>query len=365
MVSKRSWFPFGRGDAPSPADDNAAAVAVKRHFDERARQQGYTLGQSQREAIDRLAARASLLLEPGARFDGRRSLYLHGKVGRGKSWLLDRFFEAIQAPGKRRLHFHGFFADLHAGMFQRREKDDALERTLDALLSDCQLLCFDEFHVHDIGDAMLIRRLFSALFARNVLLVVTSNYAPAQLLPNPLYHERFLPVIRLIEAQMEVLEVGGEQDYRRLPGSGTTQRFVTGSYRVKASLEEREAFGVVTGQGSLLQVGNRQLSARSWRERRVTFTFSELCEAPTAVMDYLSLCERFDEWVVADLPLLAECSIAVQQRFINLVDVLYDRDKHLTLLSDYPLEQALAASAIDLMRSQSRLSQLRQVEGRA
>ena len=363
MVSKRTWFSFGSGNASSTAGNSAAVEAVRHHFNERAAQQGYTLGPSQREAIDRLAVRASLLLEPEACFDGRRSLYLHGKVGRGKSWLLDRFFEAIPLPGKRRLHFHGFFADLHAGMFRYQGKDDALERTLDGLLSDCQLLCFDEFHVHDIGDAMLIRRLFSALFARKVLLVVTSNYAPAQLLPHPLYHERFLPVIRLIEAQMEVLEVGGEQDYRRLPGSGTAQRFVTGSYRVNASPDQRRALGVTPGEGILLKVGNRQLSACSSRERRVTFTFSELCEAPTAVMDYLLLCERFDEWVIADLPLLAECSIAVQQRFINLVDVLYDQDKRLTLLSEHPLEQALAASAVDLMRSQSRLSQLRQAEG--
>lgn len=364
MASKRSWFSFGGGNAHSPAPNSAAAEAVRHYFDERAAQQGYTLGQSQRQVIDRLAARVSLLVEPQARFNGRHSLYLHGKVGRGKSWLLDRFFEAVPLAGKRRLHFHGFFADLHAGMFRHRGKDDALERTLDELLSDCQLLCFDEFHVHDIGDAMLIRRLFSALFARDVLLVVTSNYAPAQLLPNPLYHERFLPVIRLIEAQMEVLEVGGDQDYRRLPGSGTAQRFVTGSYRVNVSAQERRELGVVPGEGVSLQVGNRQLAARSWHERRVSFTFAELCEAPTAVMDYLLLCERFDEWVVADLPLLAECSIAVQQRFINLVDVLYDRDKRLILLSEHPLEQALAAAAVDLMRSQSRLSQLRQIEGR-
>ncbi|WP_263262329.1 cell division protein ZapE [Pseudomonas entomophila] len=340
------------------------ALDVKAFFSARAERQGYTLGDSQVRVIDRLAVRAPLLNDPRSRLEGPPSLYLYGKVGRGKSWLLDGFYEAVELKGKRRLHFHGFFNDLHAGMFRHQGQEDALERTLDELLSGCRLLCFDEFHVHDIGDAMLIRRLFAALFARGVLLIVTSNYSPEGLLPNPLYHERFLPVIRLIEAEMEVLEVGGEQDYRAQPGSGSLQRFVTGAYVVNPTEQHYRALGLSEhALAILLQVGNRPLQARMSEGGRVAFSFAQLCEAPTAVMDYLTLCERYDEWVITDLPLLAGCSIAVQQRFINLVDVLYDRDKRLTVLSQYPLAEALAATAIDLMRSQSRLGQLRQPGG--
>jgi cell division protein ZapE len=340
-------------------------LALKAFFGARAQRQGYTLGTNQVAVIERLAARATLMADPQARFAGPRSLYLFGKVGRGKSWLLDGFYEAAPIEGKRRLHFHGFFNDLHAGMFRYQGHADALERTLDDLLSGCRLLCFDEFHVHDIGDAMLIRRLFAALFSRGVLLAVTSNYPPEGLLPNPLYHERFLPVIRLIEAEMEVLEVGGEQDYRSQPGSGSAQRFVTGAYLINPSAEQCQALGLGSiGLGHnpaiTLQVGNRRLLARLSEGRTVAFDFADLCEAATAVMDYLMLCEQYDHWILTNLPLLAECSIAVQQRFINLVDVLYDRDKQLTVLSQYPLTEALAASAIDLMRSQSRLGQLRQ-----
>lgn len=359
LPSKRSWFSFGSPPASPPVDTSAAALAIKTFFSARAQRQGYTLGESQLRVIERLAARATALADSQAPLTGPRSLYLYGKVGRGKSWLLDGFHEAVDAPGKRRLHFHGFFNDLHAGMFRHNGQEDALERTLDELLSGCRLLCFDEFHVHDIGDAMLIRRLFAALFARGVLLVVTSNYAPEGLLPNPLYHERFLPVIRLIEAEMEVLEVGGEQDYRSQPGSGSQQRFVTGAYVLDPSAEQLAALGLDQNAAEVtLEVGKRQLQAQLSEGRRVAFTFAQLCEAPTAVMDYLALCERYDQWVLSGLPRLAECSIAVQQRFINLVDVLYDRDKQLTVTSQYPLAEALEASAIDLMRSQSRLGQL-------
>ncbi|MBA1290462.1 cell division protein ZapE [Pseudomonas japonica] len=359
LPSKRSWFSFGSAPATPPVDNSAPALAIKAFFQARAERQGYTLGESQLRVIERLAARASVLADPQARFSGPRSLYLYGKVGRGKSWLLDGFHEAVEVLGKRRLHFHGFFNDLHAGMFRHKDNEDALERTLDDLLSGCRVLCFDEFHVHNIGDAMLIRRLFAALFARGVLLVVTSNYAPEGLLPNPLYHERFLPVIRLIAAEMEVLEVGGEQDYRSQPGSGNQQRFVTGAYLLKPDAAQLRGLGLENTPAALtLQVGNRQLRARLSEGRRVAFTFTDLCEAPTAVMDYLELCERYDDWVLIDLPCLAECSIAVQQRFINLVDVLYDRDKQLTVTSQFPLTEALEASAIDLMRSQSRLGQL-------
>lgn len=136
-----------------------------------------------------------------------RSLYLHGAVGRGKSWLLDGFFQALPMAEKQRVHFHDFFAHLHRGMFTHRQQRDALGVTLDELLDGCRVLCFDEFHVHDIGDAMLISRLFKALFRRGVWVLVTSNYPPAGLLPNPLYHQRFKPVIELISARMDVMEV--------------------------------------------------------------------------------------------------------------------------------------------------------------
>jgi cell division protein ZapE len=358
---KKPWFKWPR-PAPAAAAQPlpAAGQQLLEHFHGKARDLGYTLSQGQEQVIARMAERVEPLLADVA---APRSLYLYGSVGRGKSWLLDGFFQGVPLTHKRRVHFHDFFTRLHRGMFAHRETADALETTLDELLADCRLLCFDEFHVHDIGDAMLITRLFKALFERGVFLLVTSNYAPEGLLPNPLYHERFLPVIRLIHARMEVLEVGGQQDYRSVPESGANQQFTQGRYVYPGDLRQRAALQLPVNPAPFaLAVGTRQLRARMNHERSIGFDFSDLCEQPTAVMDYLELCRRFDQWTIDNLPLLDDCPIAVQQRFINLVDVLYDQDKQLTLISQWPLDQALDAKAIDLMRTRSRLGQLRKIE---
>lgn len=339
------------------ADHGGLAVTVRQHFRHKAAAQGYTLSQGQVRVIEHLATQAGRLDSGQA-----RSLYLHGAVGRGKSWLLDGFFQALPQAHKRRVHFHDFFARLHRGMHDHRQRNDALAHTLDELLEGCQVLCFDEFHVHDIGDAMLITRLFQALFARRVFLLVTSNYAPEGLLPNPLYHQRFKPVIALIEQQMQVLEVGGDQDYRSLSTASSQQRFTRGHYLWPGSPEQRLAVQLPAfGDSTLsLQAGKHPLRARFSEQRTVGFDFADICEQPTAVMDYLELASRYDHWIIERLPRLEECSIAAQQRFINLIDVLYDQDKHLVLIASASLDDCLTGSATDLSRTRSRLGQLRQ-----
>lgn len=340
---------------PMPLSAGAGA-ALRAWFGERARQSGYTLGADQVQVIDLMAERLPALLQGSP----VSSLYLHGAVGRGKSWLLDGFFQAVPLAEKRRLHFHDFFAQLHAGMFRYGHAIDPLARTLDELLDNCRVLCFDEFHVHDIGDAMLITRLFKALFERGILLVVTSNYPPEGLLPNPLYHERFLPVIELIHARMQVLEVGGGTDYRSLVQARPQQRFSRGCYVWPGTATQRAHLQLPPADLAPLPVGvgNRQLHARLIEADRVHFHFADLCEEPTAVIDYLALCKCFEHWSIDHLPILDGCSSAVQQRFINLIDVLYDQDKTLTLVGERPLAESLAGSVIDLMRTRSRLGQL-------
>lgn len=360
-----SWFKRLRHTLarPRPAPPGSAGQQVSEWFRQRAGQQGYTLSAGQQQVIQSMAQRVDPLLAGPEQAETPRSLYLYGAVGRGKSWLLDGFFQATPLAEKRRLHFHDFFAKLHAGMFRHRQQPDPLEATLDELLADCRLLCFDEFHVHDIGDAMLITRLFKALFARNILLLVTSNYPPEGLLPNPLYHERFLPVIKLINSQMQVLEVGGSTDYRSLPQTDCQQRFTRGQYVWPGDAAQRRALQLPPGDTPpfALAVGTRQLRVRTRHDRCVHLRFDDLCEQPTAVMDYLELCQQFDHWVIDHLVALDDCSIAVQQRFINLIDVLYDQDKHLVLIGERPLQHLLAGNAIDLMRTRSRLGQLSEV----
>lgn len=344
----------------SPASGNANHRVIHDYFHHKALAQGYTLSHSQQRVIDCMARHATTLLGSSAK--NLPGLYLHGAVGRGKSWLLDGFFQAIPLAQKQRLHFHEFFAQLHQGMFSHHDQPDALANTLDELLQDCRVLCFDEFHVHDIGDAMLIIRLFKALLRRGVLLLVTSNYPPEGLLPNPLYHARFKPVIDLINTRMQVMEVGGPHDYRSQARTHTQQVFTQGRYVWPATPAQRQALNLPENALPLaLPVGTRHLPARYCEGRAVGFTFRDLCDHPTAVMDYLELCRRFDHWVIDELPNLNDCSIAAQQRFINLIDVLYDQDKHLVLLGQRSLRESLDGDAIDLARTRSRLGQLVEV----
>ncbi|KAA0972849.1 cell division protein ZapE [Pseudomonas sp. ANT_H12B] len=353
---------FGKASAV-PASHSATGRVIHDYFRHKAHCQGYTLSHSQQRVIDCMAQHATALL--GASAKSLPGLYLHGAVGRGKSWLLDGFFQAIPIEEKQRLHFHEFFAQLHQGMFRHRDQPDALATTLDEQLRDCRVLCFDEFHVHDIGDAMLITRLFKALFRRDILLLVTSNYPPEGLLPNPLYHARFKPVIDLINARMRVMEVGGPHDYRSQVRTHAQQLFTQGQYVWPATAAQRRALKLPENNAFAiaLPVGTRHLHARHCDERTIGFAFGDLCEHPTAVMDYLELCRRFDHWIIDELPNIAECSTAAQQRFINLIDVLYDQDKHLILLGQRSLRESLGGDAIDLARTRSRLGQLVEVKG--
>ena len=326
-------------------------------FQGRAAACGYTLSTGQRQVIEAMATQLAALDHGRA-----RSLYLHGAVGRGKSWLLDGFFQAVPTPAKRRLHFHDFFARLHQGMHRHRLLNDALGATLDELLGDMQVLCFDEFHVHDIGDAMLLTRMFDALFRRGVFLLLTSNYAPEGLLPNPLYHQRFLPVIHLINGHMQVLEVDGATDFRSLPTNRAQQRFTQGHYIWPGDAAQRQALGIPPVQPVVLAINQRPLRVLAEAGGQVMFAFSELCEQATAVIDYLVLAERYEHWIIDGLNDLAECSLAAQQRFINLVDVLYDQDRQLTLIGKRALAESLGGTLADLMRTRSRLGQLQQLD---
>jgi cell division protein ZapE len=359
---KSRWQTLRRLLGKVPAAGSAmAGQVIHDYFRHQAHARGYTLSHSQQRVIDCMARHACMLM--GTTEKTLPGLYLHGAVGRGKSWLLDGFFRAIPLAQKQRLHFHQFFAQLHQGMFKHREQADALEITLDELLSDCRVLCFDEFHVHDIGDAMLITRLFKALFQRGILLLVTSNYPPEGLLPNPLYHARFKPVIDLINARMQVMEVGGPHDYRSQARAHAHQLFTQGQYVWPASVAQRQSLNLPKRNAPpvSLPVGTRHLRARFSEGRGIGFTFTDLCDQPTAVMDYLELCRQFDRWIIDELPLLGDCTIAAQQRFINLIDVLYDQDKHLTLLGQHSLRESLGGDAIDLARTRSRLGQLVEV----
>lgn len=266
---------------------------------------------------------------------GTEGVYLWGPVGRGKTWLLDTYFAGAATTAKKRVHFHSFFRDLHAAYFRHRFSIDA---AIDDILSmddtslQAELLCFDEFHVHDIGDARLITRMLDALFARRVALVVTSNYAPDDLLPNPLFHPTFVPTIEKLKKNLAVICVDGPVDHR---ATGTSDsRFASGTWTL-----ERVPDG---------------------------HSFADLCCAARSTGDYLRMFEEATSLTVTEVPALASVDEFAAQRFANLVDVAYDRDVRVDVHALVPLSEfAVGCVGLDTDRLVSRLGELGSTSSRA
>ncbi|MFE6055420.1 cell division protein ZapE [Kitasatospora sp. NPDC056446] len=349
--------------------------AMRGHFHRAAGQGGFTLDPAQELPVERLSRLAGELAHPAWRLRrSPRHLYLWGPVGRGKSWLVDTFLDGLPTPLKRRLHLHDFFRRLHEGvahhsesrtaesrMTESRTADGAaVDRAVDELLGDCRILVFDEFHAHDAGDAMLVARLLRTLLDRRITLVTTSNYPPAGLMPDPLYHHLFEPTIRLIEERMDVLDVSGPVDFRRRPRSDRAHGFGLGA-RLRPG--EETSAGLTPprpGEAGPVAGHHRELSARAVREDHVWLDFQELCEGLTAVADYLALADRFPTIVLDGVPPLTKASPDGRRRFANLVDVCCDRDVRLVLIGADPLAGLPADSTLmrDLDRTASRLALL-------
>ncbi|MFF3677797.1 cell division protein ZapE [Streptomyces sp. NPDC002120] len=345
------------------------------HFHTAAEQRGFTLTPAQRRAAERLAGLAGELGAPRGLFRPRppRSLYMWGPVGRGKSWLVDTFFDGLPEPRKRRLHFHDFFRRLHDGVSRdgvpygeqaRGSRQSAVDLAVDELLADCRILVFDEFHAHDAGDAMLVARLFRTLLERRITLVTTSNYPPSGLMPDPLHHHLFEPTIALIEERMDVLDVSGPTDFRRGPQPSGGRRFTRGALLAPEDVTALGEPGLAPprpAEARGVPAHLRELPALAVRGDVVWMGFRELCEGRTSVPDYLALTDRFDTLVLDGVPPLLSCTPDARQRFANLVDVCSDRDVRLFLLGTDPLAGLAEDSALmrDLDRTASRLALLR------
>ena len=319
----------------------------------------------------------SLFRKPQA----QRGVYLWGPVGRGKSMLMDLFFETAPVEKKRRTHFHVFMAEVHRliGDWRRgdaatrrarfgRSKggDDPIPPVADAVAEAARLLCFDEFQVTDIADAMILGRLFEALGARGVTVVATSNRQPDDLYKDGINRQLFLPFIDLLKARLDIVEVAGARDYRleRLRAAGTwfapndpdNQRAFDALWADMLDGEEES--------GATLEVLGRHVTLPHASGGLVRATFASLCAVALGPNDYLALAERFHTVFLADVPRLTPARREEARRFVILIDALYEARTRLIVLAEaepaklYPVGDG----AFEFERTASRLEQMRSAD---
>ncbi|UOM33436.1 cell division protein ZapE [Acuticoccus sp. I52.16.1] len=254
-----------------------------------------------------------------------KGLYVWGEVGRGKTMLMDLFYETIDVERKRRLHFNDFMADAHARIAALRKSkvDDAVVQAADDLAEEARVLCFDEFAVTDIADAMILARLFRQLFARGVTLVATSNVAPNDLYKEGLNRQLFVPFIHALREYVDVVRLDADVDYRLDRLKDFRVWFAPGDEgfeRLWATLLGERAAAPTT-----VKVASRSLDVPRAAGGLARFGFSELVEQPRSANDFIALAKRFHTIFLEDIPVLTPDRRETTRRFINLVDVLYDQ----------------------------------------
>ena len=261
-------------------------------------------------------------------------LYVHGEVGRGKTMLMDLFFRQSQVRHKRRAHFHEFMADVHERIYEYRQRirkgeladADVVQLTANAIFDDAWLLCFDEFHVTDIADAMILGRLFSQLFDLGTVVVATSNVAPDDLYKGGLNRALFLPFIAQIEAHMEVLRLDARTDFRLEKLAGVRMWLVPADAAAETALDTAwlKLTGGVAGAARELVVKGRKLHVPRAAQGVARFAFADLCEQPLGASDYLRLAHDYHTILIDRIPVMEAADRNAAKRFVTLIDALYD-----------------------------------------
>jgi cell division protein ZapE len=311
-----------------------------------------------------------------------QGLYLYGGVGRGKSMLMDLFFGVVDVPGgaKRRVHFHAFMLEVHDRLhaWRRGNQDarqgDPLPRIALDVSKNAVLLCFDEFQVTNVADAMILSRLFGALFDLGVVVVATSNRAPDDLYRNGLQRERFLPFIALLKQRLDVLHLDGELDYRLARLSDMDVYFSPADARAEAALDAAFRRLVDDAAGEGVTPASVTLSAQG-REVRVPlaargtarFTFEELCARPLGAADYLAIAREFHTVMISGIPAMGPESRDRAARFVTLIDALYEHRVKLVCSADTlpPALYPAGDGAFEFARTASRLIEMQSKEYKA
>jgi cell division protein ZapE len=335
----------------TPAAAAPAAPAVPGAMGALLAEHGIVVDPAQAAAVARLerlsvelgafrAARQSRIKRLFAKPAVPRGLYLWGGVGRGKSLLMDAFYATVPIRRRTRVHFHAFMRDIHDELATMKREVDPLATVAAHVARRWRLVCFDEFHVSDIADAMILGRLLTALFGHGVVLVLTSNYRPDALYPNGLQRQNFVPTIRLLERELDVLEVEGGTDYRLRALSQVRSYLVPADREAEAELAaafERMRSG--PDESPRLAIEGRTLIARHRAGSAVWFDFAALCDGPRSQRDYLELAREFSVMFVSGIPRLTAEMGDRARRFTWLVDILYDHRVKLLVSAAVPPER--------------------------
>ncbi|GAA0188431.1 cell division protein ZapE [Glutamicibacter creatinolyticus] len=318
------------------------------HFLER---QAITPDESQMELMGAL----SRLLDPGANETAPTGCYIYGPTGRGKTMILNALMQTLNPASSARMHFHEFFdAVSRADASETGPKGSIFMRGLQRELSGLEVLCFDEFHCVEPGDAMFMARLVGYCQEHRIRLITTSNYAPEFLLDDPYFHHLIEPTIAVVRSSFLVHELDHRLDYRTVP----TTASAAGGYRA-GSLNVGATPPAPTTPRTTLRAGYDEIEPVYMQGTGLRTSFDQLCRTRRNTRDYLEMSRRFEHWIITDIPAVADMPMDEQRRFANLIDVLYDQNREVHLYCADNLQRlGQALQGIERDRLLSRLAQL-------
>jgi cell division protein ZapE len=294
-----------------------------------------------------------------------RGVYLYGGVGRGKSFLMDCFYNAVPLQRKTRLHFHEFMREVHRELAGLQGTVNPLDELGRRIAKRYKLICFDEFHVADITDAMILHRLLAALFDNGVGFVTTSNFKPDDLYPGGLHRDRILPAIELLNQKLEVINVDNGTDYRRLMLEQVRFYLTPNDAAADKALRKTfERLAETADENPVLRIEAREIRALRRAGGVVWFDFKTLCGGPRSQNDYLEIAAQFHTVLLSNVPRMPLRMASEARRFTWLVDVLYDRRVKLILSAEAPPEQLYTEGPLahEFPRTVSRLNEMQSAE---
>lgn len=295
-----------------------------------------------------------------------KGLYFWGGVGRGKTYLMDTFFESLPFERKMRVHFHRFMQRVHRELRTLKGEKNPLDLVAKKFASEARVICFDEFFVSDIGDAMILATLLDGLFGRGVTLVCTSNIVPDGLYKNGLQRARFLPAIALVNRHTDVVNVDGGVDYR-LRSLEQAELFHTplGDQADQNLQASYDRLAVAAGSHTLdLKINGRRLRARNHADDVVWFEFSELCDGPRSQNDYIELAREFHAIIISNVPVMGRDMDDQARRFVNMIDEFYDRNVKVVMSAAAPITELYTGGRLsfEFERTESRLLEMQSTE---